>query len=128
MRAKRVMSANLPRNRTEENRYHVDAFLVCRRIPCPGDRNLGETTGIGGAIGLPGSMLRIKVSGYRRLRVILSSVRSLNYLGLDLGTSPELCDKATNPGDVVDPCVTAAGAPGPGSALSVGIAAEGWAL
>jgi hypothetical protein len=26
MRAKRVMSANLPRNKTEGNRYHVDAF------------------------------------------------------------------------------------------------------
>jgi hypothetical protein len=122
MRAKRVMSANLPRNRTEENRYPVDAFLV------QGIETWGKPRSIGGAIGLPGSMLRIKVSGYRRLRVILSSVRSLNYLGLDLGTSPELCDKATNPGDVVDPCVTAAGAPGPGSALSVGIAAEGWAL
>jgi hypothetical protein len=26
MRAKRVMSANLPRNKTEGNGYHVDAF------------------------------------------------------------------------------------------------------
>src|ERR1700729_120699 len=29
MRAKRVMSANLPRNKTEGNRYHVDAFRLC---------------------------------------------------------------------------------------------------
>jgi hypothetical protein len=28
MRAKRVMSANLPRTNTEGNRYHVDAFLT----------------------------------------------------------------------------------------------------
>jgi transposase len=26
LKAKRVMSANLPRNKTEVNRYHVDAF------------------------------------------------------------------------------------------------------
>jgi hypothetical protein len=31
MRAKRVLGANLPRNKTEGNRYHVDAFR--RRIP-----------------------------------------------------------------------------------------------